>query len=94
MYQFATTNVQFLASLPDSLGNLVLNKLTIKCIAVVSMLLVGLIQKVQQEIKELCCSFNVRKTMPKASTFICSRMKGTWAYNFPPFLGDAQNLST
>ena len=45
VHWFSTTNVQFLASLPDSLGNLVLDELTLKGMTVDSMLLLDLIQR-------------------------------------------------
>ena len=49
--------------------------------AVDNLLLIDLIQRVRQELKMLCYGLNVKRTMPNASTSICSQIEGAEPHN-------------
>ncbi|KAF3779373.1 ORF V Enzymatic polyprotein [Nymphaea thermarum] len=78
-----TIGMTFLASLPKSLGNIVLDELSHKNILVENLNLVDLQQIVRQELKKLCYRLKANTELPKVGRNICRQIDGAEEHNLP-----------
>ncbi|KAF3771688.1 putative Polyprotein CP [Nymphaea thermarum] len=78
-----TIGMTFLASLPESLGNIVLDELSHKNILVENLNLVDLQQIVRQELKKLCYRLKANTELPKVGRNICRQIDGAEEHNLP-----------
>ncbi|KAF3778868.1 putative Polyprotein CP [Nymphaea thermarum] len=78
-----TIGMSFLASIPEALGNLVLEELSHKNMLVEQMNLVDLQQVVRQELKKLCYRLKANSELPKVGRNICRQIDGAEEHNLP-----------